>query len=664
MLNWGIIGLGGIAHRFASELPESKTGKLVAVGSRSQETADKFGAQYGVSMCYGSYEALLADPEVQAVYIATPHPMHAEWAIKAAEAGKHILCEKPITLDYSEATAVIDAAKQHKVFLMEAFMYRCHPQTAKLAELIFEGVIGEVKLIQVSFSFRANFDPESRLFKNALGGGGILDVGCYTTTMSSLIAGAALGLPFAEPINVVGRGCIGDTGVDEFTAAILTFPNNIIAQVATGVRLNQENVLRIFGTEGDIFVPNPFFCSPPKIIVNVGQKSSEVVAEPWASLYAQEADVVAESIVSGSLQAPSPAMSWDDTLGNMKTLDAWRKSIGVIYDAEKPTANYPTVDRRPLQVNSETNMKYGRIEGVDKPVSKMVMGTMLGGALFPLPHASVLFDEYFRNGGNCFDTAHVYGESDAILGQWIKNRGIREQVVVLGKGSHTPNCYPEQLTAQLYETLENMQTDYLDIYMMHRDNLEVPVEEFVDVLNEHSNAGRMRAFGGSNWTLERVAAANEYAKSKGLQGFSAVSNNFSLACMMNPPWDGCLSVSDTASREWFIKTQLPLMPWSSTGMGFFVFGDPCNQSDDVLVNSWYSDDNFKRLSRVKELATQKGVEPIQIAMAYVLCQPFPIYPLFGPSNIFELRISLKALDIKLTEDEMKWLNLESDYGII
>ena len=664
MLNWGIIGLGGIAHRFASELPESKTGKLVAVGSRSQETADKFGAQYGVSMCYGSYEALLADPEVQAVYIATPHPMHAEWAIKAAEAGKHILCEKPITLDYSEATAVIDAAKQHKVFLMEAFMYRCHPQTAKLAELIFEGVIGEVKLIQVSFSFRANFDPESRLFKNALGGGGILDVGCYTTTMSSLIAGAALGLPFAEPINVVGSGCIGDTGVDEFTAAILTFPNNIIAQVATGVRLNQENVLRIFGTEGDIFVPNPFFCSPPKIIVNVGQKSSEVVAEPWASLYAQEADVVAESIASGNLQASSPALSWDDTLGNMKTLDAWRKSIGVIYDAEKPTANYPTVDRRPLQVNSETNMKYGRIEGVDKPVSKMVMGTMLGGALFPLPHASVLFDEYFRNGGNCFDTAHVYGESDAILGQWIKNRGIREQVVVLGKGSHTPNCYPEQLTAQLYETLENMQTDYLDIYMMHRDNLEVPVEEFVDVLNEHSNAGRMRAFGGSNWTLERVAAANEYAKSKGLQGFSAVSNNFSLACMMNPPWDGCLSVSDTASREWFIKTQLPLMPWSSTGMGFFVFGDPCNQSDDVLVNSWYSDDNFKRLSRVKELATQKGVEPIQIAMAYVLCQPFPIYPLFGPSNIFELRISLKALDIKLTEDEMKWLNLESDYGII
>jgi aryl-alcohol dehydrogenase-like predicted oxidoreductase len=357
-------------------------------------------------------------------------------------------------------------------------------------------------------------------------------------------------------------------------------------------------------------------------------------------------------------------MSWDDTLGNMKTLDAWRKSIGVIYDAEKPTANYPTVDRRPLQVKSETNMKYGRIEGVDKPVSRMVMGTMLGGALFPLPHASVLFDEYFRNGGNCFDTAHVYGESDAILGQWIKNRGVRDQVVVLGKGAHTPNCYPEQLTAQLYETLESMQTDYLDIYMMHRDNLEVPVEEFVDVLNEHSNAGRMRAFGGSNWTLERVAAANEYAKSKGLQGFSAVSNNFSLAGMMNPPWDGCLSVSDTASREWFIKTQLPLMPWSSTGMGFFVFGDPSNQSDDVLVNSWYSDANFKRLSRVKELASQKEVEPIQIAMAYVLCQPFPIYPLFGPSNIFELRISLKSLDIKLTEDEMKWLNLESDYESI
>ena len=656
-LAWGIIGTGAIAKTFARGLAPSTTGELLAIGSRTQESADKFGDEFSVPRRYGSYEALLADPDVQAVYISTPHPMHAEWAVKAAEAGKHILCEKPITIDYPDAMAVVEAARRNDVFLMEAFMYRCHPQTAKLVELIKSKAIGEVRLIKAAFSFNAGWNPEGRLLSNAMGGGGILDVGCYTTSMSRLIAGAALGKDFAEPIEVKAMGKIGESRVDDYAVALLRFPGDIIAEIATGVQLNQENSLRIFGTEGSIFVPDPWVpnreAGSSKIIVN----GEEIVIEAPKGIYTYEADTVATHIAKR--QAPSPAMTWDDTLGNMRTLDTWRLGIGLVYDVEQPTANFPTIDHRPLTRRAETKMKYGKIEGVTKPVSRMVMGVTLAGGQFQLPHASVLFDEYFRNGGNCFDTAHIYGNADYILGRWIANRGVREDVVVLAKGAHTPNCNPPSVTRELGETLERMGTDYIDLYVLHRDNPEIPVGEFIDVLNEHKAAGRIRAFGGSNWSPARVQAANDYAKSKGLAGFSGVSNNFSLARMVNPPWDGCVASSDAESIAWFTKTQMPLLSWSSLARGFFVRGNPTDESDQGLVWCWYAEDNFKRLERAKELAAKKGVQPVQIALAYVLSQPFPTFALIGPEKLHELSVSLDALDIELTGDEVKWLNLES-----
>ncbi len=663
-LGWGIISTGRIAGVFAEGVAASNTGRLVAVASRTQEAAHEFGVKFGIERRYGGYDAILDDSEVEAVYVATPHPVHAEWAVKCAEAGKHILCEKPLAVDYAEAMAVVEAALRNDVFLMEAFMYRCHPQTEKLVELVRDGAIGDVRMIQATFSFRAGPDPESRLMNNALGGGGILDVGCYCTSMSRLIAGVAVGKPFAEPIEVRAIGHVGETRVDEYTAAVLRFPNDIIAQVSTGVRLNQENVVRIYGTGGSILVPSPWMCSrqpgTSKIIVErPGQDPEEILIATDKGLYTIEADTVAANIENR--QAPSPAMTWDDTLGNMRTLDSWRHAIGLTYDAELDDAQFPTIDHEPLVVRPGSNMKYGRVEGLDKDVSRLIMGSVLASVHFALPHVSVLFDEFFARGGNCFDTAYIYGGglSERALGQWIANRGIREQVVILDKGAHTPNCYPEAMSTQLMESLERMQTDYVDIYLLHRDNPEVEVGEFVDVLNEHHAAGRIRAFGGSNWSLERVDAANEYAKSKGLVGFTAVSNNFSLARMVEPVWDGCIAASDPASIAWFEETRIPLLAWSSLGRGFFVSGDPNDESDQVLVKSWYSEDNFRRLERAKELAAKRGVEPVMIAMAYALNQPFPVFPLFGPATLEELRISLSALDTELTPEEVAWLNLQS-----
>lgn len=662
-LAWGILSTGNISKAFVRALPRSESGYALAVASRTQEAADRFGDEFGIERRYGSYDAMLADPDVQAVYISTPHPMHAEWAIRAADAGKHILCEKPITLDYAEAMAVFEAARRNDVFLMEAFMYRCHPQTAKLVELIRNKVIGDVRMIQATFSFDAGFNLQGRLLNPALGGGGILDVGCYCASMTRLIAGAAQGMPFANPIEVKGMGKLGEESrVDEYTMALMRFPGDIIAQLSTGVRLSQENVVRIFGTEGNIVVPSPWFCTvepgTTEIIVNRYGVESEVVGvEAKKTLYAYEIDATAECL--DQRQGPSPCMTWDDTLGNMKTLDLWRQSIGLLYDSELPTASFPTVDRRPLAPRPGNNMKYGQVEGLDKPVSRIVCGTMVGGSAFLLPESSVMFDEFFASGGNTFDTAHIYGPSDALLGQWMKNRGNRDQVVVIGKGAHTPWCNPTDLTSQLMETLGRMQTDYLDIYLMHRDNPEIPVGEFVDVLNEHKRAGRIKAFGGSNWSVERVGEANEYAMAHGLTGFSAVSNNFSLAHMVQPVWAGAMSATDPESIAWFTKTRMPLFAWSSLARGFFVKGNPADTTDPSMVVPWYSDDNFRRLARARAIAEKKGVLPVQIALAYVLNQPNPVHALIGPANPTELHISLAALDIQLTPDELAWLNLEA-----
>lgn len=663
-LKWGIIGSGNIAKVLARALAESSTGELIAVGSRTQESADTFGDEFNVPRRYSSYDALLADPDVQAVYISTPHPMHAEWAVKAADAGKHILCEKPLTLDYPQAMAVFEAARRNNVFIMEAFMYRCHPQTARLIELIKEGAIGKVGIIQCAFSFNAGFNLDGRLLNSNLGGGGILDVGCYCTSMSRLIAGAALGKDYEEPIGVKAFGLVGkESHVDEYTAALLKFPGDIIAQISTGVRINQDNSLRIYGSDGSITVPLPWFpgrnAVPSKIILDrAGKETEEIIIEVPADLYTLEVDTVANAVQSGKLT--SSAMSWGDTLANMQTLDRWREEIGLFYPIERSDAVFPSIDNKPLCVRDGSRMKYGEIAGVGKPVSRMVMGVMLTGAQMYMPHISMLFDEFFACGGNCFDTAHIYagGLSEQALGKWIQNRGIRKQVVVLDKGAHTPNCNPEDLTKQLMESLDRLGSDYIDLYLMHRDNTDIPVGEFVDVLNEHKNAGRIRAFGGSNWTIARVEAANEYAKSKGLTGFSAMSNNFSLARMVEPVWGGCIASSDPESRAWFQKSKMPLMAWSSLARGFFVNGDPKNLSDDNMVQSWYSDDNFKRQERIKKMSAERGISIMSIAMAYVLCQPMELYALFGPATIDEMRISLQALDITLSPEDMKWLNLE------
>jgi predicted dehydrogenase/aryl-alcohol dehydrogenase-like predicted oxidoreductase len=665
-INWGIISTGAIAQTFARGLHQSRTGIGFAVASRDLAKAKKFGEEFGIARCYGSYEEILADREVQAVYIATPHPEHTSWAIRAAEAKKNLLVEKPIGVNQWDLQAIIEAAVENDVFLMEAFMYRCHPQTAKLVELIRQKIIGDVRIIQATFSFHAGFNAESRIYSNALAGGGILDVGCYPASISRLIAGAATGQDFAEPADVKGVAHVGITGVDEWAIAALKFPGNILGQIATGVGVNQENVVRIFGSEGKILIGNPWLCDRHKpdigkIILHRNDKEREEITCPAeVTSFTLEADVAGEAILAGKKQADSPAMNWADSLGNMRLLDAWRSTAGQIYDFEKPE-NIPklTLAARPLKVKSPAKIPHGQVPGLKRSVARLVMG--VDNQPFA-PHARAMFDAYFQYGGNCFDTAHVYGPPGASnLGAWINSRNIRSEIALIVKGAHTPFCTPKDITEQLKIALEDrIKTDYADIYFMHRDNLKVPVGEFIDVLNEHVREGRICVFGGSNWSLQRISDANEYARKNNLQGFSVISNNLSLARMLDEIWKGAISSSDADSRAWLQKNQMPIFAWSSQARGFFTDRAHRDKSlnSEEMNRCWLSDDNWQRRERVFELAKKKNVQPINIALAWVLNQPFPTFPLIGPRTLEELRTSLPALEIKLSNDEMKWLNLE------
>lgn len=661
-VRWGILGPGKIAERFAVDLPNSRTAKLVAVASREAERAETFAAKHGAERWFGSYEELLADDSIDAVYIATPHPLHAQWAIRAAEAGKHMLCEKPITVNSAEAMAVIEAARAHDVFLMEAFMYRSQPQTKKLVELIRSGAIGTIHQIQASFAFGSSGDPTNRLFRQDLAGGGILDVGCYPISMVRLLAGAARGKDFAEPDDIDGVAYLGpENRIDEWATATLRFAGGdapITAHVSTGVRLSTDRTMRVFGSDGYLVVPSPWGPGPGNAsIIEVhrrGADAPEVIEIASEATFGLEADTVAAHVD----ERQAPEMSWADSLGNMETLDRWRAAIGLEYDFERLDANIPPVHGRRVTAKDDHRMQYGEVPGVAKKISRLVMG---GASRGSLSYASVMFDDFVERGGNCFDTAYIYGGgmAERLLGQWMHNRGNREDIVVIGKGAHSPHCDPESLTRQMYESLERLQTDYIDVYFMHRDNLDIPVGEFVDVLDEHQRAGRIHTFGGSNWTIERIVEANAYAEANNKLGFVALSNNFSLARMVEPPWAGCLAASEDETRRWFEKNQVPLMPWSSQARGFFTgrSNPDDTKSDPELARCWYSADNFTRKERAQSLASQRGVSAVAIALAYVLAQDFPTFPLIGPHQLSETHDSFAALDIGLTPEETRWLDL-------
>ncbi|HEY3235144.1 MAG TPA: aldo/keto reductase [Polyangiaceae bacterium] len=323
---------------------------------------------------------------------------------------------------------------------------------------------------------------------------------------------------------------------------------------------------------------------------------------------------------------------------------------------------------------TRVNMRYGTIAGIDKEIPRLIQG---GVKLDTEQQDAVnqLLDEVYAKGCNAVETARTYGggDSERALGNWIKSRGVRDKFVIITKGGKSgagePLLNAEGILSDLEESLNALQTNYIDLYMLHRDDTSVPAGSIVEVLNQPLKAGKIKAIGGSNWSHQRIGEANEYARKNRLIPMSASSPHFSLAEQFMVPWLGCISIAGPKgkeARDFYAATQLPVIFWSSLAGGFFSGRfqrdnlDTFNQYwDRSCVDTYCKEPNFQRLDRAQELAARKGVSIPQIAIAYVLSQPMNAFCLLSCANGNELNDNLGAFEVELSREETQWLDLTS-----
>ena len=323
-------------------------------------------------------------------------------------------------------------------------------------------------------------------------------------------------------------------------------------------------------------------------------------------------------------------------------------------------------------------MRYGNIPGISKPVSRLVQGT--ANTVFDPSkpeQAFALLDMAMEHGINTFDTAHVYGEgNEATLGNWVRERGVRDQIVILAKGAHPygdqKRVTPEDIEADMTESMRRQGLDYFDLYVLHRDDPSLPVGPIVEALNAHQKAGRIGAFGGSNWRWERIKEANDYAAQHGLTPFAITSPNYSLAEMYVAPWDGCISISGPLfqpARDYYAETGIAVMPWSSMAGGFF--SDMYHRDnlgtiskDDyfaqICIKCYCGETNFQRLDRARELADARNVSVAQIALAFTFSQPMNLFPLVSSLTRHQFDVNTAAVAMTLTPQELAYLDLKAD----
>lgn len=296
-------------------------------------------------------------------------------------------------------------------------------------------------------------------------------------------------------------------------------------------------------------------------------------------------------------------------------------------------------------------MQTATIPYLAKPVPKIVCGTdfLMGQS----PYISFkAFDAFWAAGGRAFDTAHNYGANTNILAAWASSRGVKNEVIYFDKGCHPygeVRVTRHHMLNDIMENHKNLGVDYTDFFVLHRDNPEIPVGEIIDWLNEFKDQGLIGVFGGSNWQISRIEAANEYAKANGKQGLSLNNPNLSLAFPKEPLWGGCVSL-DEEGRKWHEATQLPVFSWSSTARGYFA-----GTTDPDVVRAYDTPTNQARRERAKTLGQKFGFSPVQMALAWVLSQPFPAVALCGLRNEDNVKENMAVLDVELEPEDLRFL---------
>lgn len=317
VLNWGLLSTARINRALIPPLRASKRNQLLAVGSRSQETADRYAHEWKVPRAHGSYEALLADPEIDVIYNPLPNQLHALWTIKAIEAGKHVLCEKPLALSVDEVDTVKEAARKHGRVVAEAFMYRHHPQTLKVQELVKSGSIGTLKLIRGSFTYVLHREGDVRL-DPAMGGGSIWDVGCYPISYARAVVGES-------PLEVFGWQVTGPTGIDDTFLGQMRFANDVYAQFDSSFVIPFHTFMEIIGSEGTLNIPKPFKPEVDEKIYLTRDNKTETIKIKGQELYIGEVEDMADAI----LLEKASRVSLEDSRVNVAVISALLESARI-----------------------------------------------------------------------------------------------------------------------------------------------------------------------------------------------------------------------------------------------------------------------------------------------------------------------------------------------
>lgn len=317
-------------------------------------------------------------------------------------------------------------------------------------------------------------------------------------------------------------------------------------------------------------------------------------------------------------------------------------------------------------------MKYGTIPGVEKQVSRIAQGAVMLGSGEKADNFKLL-DAVYENGINLFDSAHVYagGACDRVLGEWLNTNGLWDNVVLMDKGCHhngdRRRVTPFDLTSDLHDCLARLKTDHIDIFTFHRDDPSMPFEPVIEQMNRHIREGKISAFGASNWHVDRIRAANEYAAANGLAGLCCASLQYSLAEMYEEPWAESYTITGQAAqtdRNWFIETQMPMLNWSSLAGGFLsgdvtrTDADNPDKAQSIPIRCYGGEENWRRLDRTRELADKKGLSVPQIALAWLLNGPVNCFPLMAAFTPEQAKQNAAAVDVELSAEEVAWLNLE------
>ena len=659
-LRWGILGPGAIARVFATAIDGLEGHEIVAAGSRDPERALAFNAERGyVDAEAGTYGDLVRSESVDAVYVASPHPGHLEHAALALRHGKAVLCEKPLCVNASEARRLCAIARERGRPLLEAMWTRFLPATLRAADWVANGTIGEPSRVVCSFGFHAAFDPESRLYDPELGGGSLLDIGCYTLSLASLVFGERVTGGDIPEIEV--RADLAPSGVDEYCKIVLRFGDGAEAYLESSISRALSATGVIQGDRGRIVIQDFWRAQTLKLECET-QEVATLECPFLCNGYEYQALEVARMLRDGDTE--SPLLPHAESIALLELMDEVRRRMGVQYPFESSIG---------VTAGTHRAMTYRPVGALHLP--RLILGTMSlnGDTSASQDDADALLDAAFENGLSAVDTGHVYGggASERAIGSWLERSGLADDVFVLSKGCHPdeagPRVNPEALARDLAESLDRLRLPAVDLYMLHRDDPAVPVGEMVDAFAEHVAAGRLHAYGFSNWTRARIEEACDYAETNDRPLPAASSPNFSLADQVRDPWGGgCATLTGAAAaddREWHRDTGMAIFAWSSLARGLFsgrvtrrALAADAGLVDEACRTAYVHDVNLARLDRVIEFA-EAGVASVpQIALAWVLAQDLPLHAIVGAATGQEVEDLAAAAALTLTDEEQKWLS--------